>query len=39
MKKQITYILVALLATGSQVLAQQSKLDLAQKKYTQLAYS
>lgn len=39
MKKQITYILVALLATGSQVVAQQSKLDLAQKKYTQLAYS
>jgi outer membrane protein OmpA-like peptidoglycan-associated protein len=39
MKKQITYILVALLATGSQVVAQQSKLDLAQKKYDQLAYS
>lgn len=39
MKKQITYILLALLATGSQVVAQQSKLDLAQKKYDQLAYS
>jgi len=39
MKKQITYILVALLASVSQVVAQQSKLDLAQKKYDQLAYS
>jgi hypothetical protein len=31
MKKQITYILVALLDSVSQVVAQQSKLDLAQK--------
>jgi len=39
MKKQITFILLALLATGAQGFAQQSKLDLAQKKYDQLAYS
>jgi hypothetical protein len=39
MKKQITFILLVLLATGAQGLAQQSKLDLAQKKYDQLAYS
>lgn len=39
MRKQITYILFTLIASGSQVLAQQSKIDLAQKKYDQLAYS
>lgn len=39
MKKQFIYILFALLATGAQGIAQQSKLDLAQKKYNQLAYS
>jgi len=39
MKKQLAYILLTLLATSSQVVAQQSKLDLAQKKYNQLAYS
>jgi outer membrane protein OmpA-like peptidoglycan-associated protein len=39
MKKQITYLLLALMATGFQVVAQQQKLDLAQKKYDQLAYS
>lgn len=39
MRKQITYILLALMASGSQVLAQQQKLQLAQKKYDQLAYS
>ena len=39
MKKQITYLLLALMATGFQVVAQQKKLELAQKKYDQLAYS
>lgn len=39
MKKQITYLLFALFSTGFQVVAQQQKLDLAQKKYDQLAYS
>ena len=39
MKKQFIYIIFALLATGAQGIAQQSKLDLAQKKYNQLAYS
>lgn len=39
MRKQITYILLALIASGSQVLAQQQQLQLAQKKYDQLAYS
>lgn len=39
MKKQIIYFLLVLLATGSKVVAQQQKLDLAQKKYDQLAYS
>ncbi|WP_396197474.1 OmpA family protein [Flavobacterium sp.] len=39
MKKQLAYILLTLLATSSQVVAQQSKLDLAQKKHNQLAYS
>ena len=31
MRKQITYILLALIASGSQVLAQQQQLQLAQK--------
>lgn len=39
MRKQITYILFTLIASGSQVFAQQSKIDMAQKKYDQLAYS
>ncbi|MBP6424420.1 MAG: OmpA family protein [Flavobacterium sp.] len=39
MKKQIIYFLLVVLATGSKVVAQQQKLDLAQKKYDQLAYS
>ena len=39
MKKQITYLLFALFSNGFQVVAQQQKLDLAQKKYDQLAYS
>jgi outer membrane protein OmpA-like peptidoglycan-associated protein len=39
MKKQLIYFLLVLLATGSKVVAQQQKLDLAQKKYDQLAYS
>lgn len=39
MKKQFIYIIFALLATGAQGIAQQSKLDLTQKKYNQLAYS
>jgi hypothetical protein len=39
MKKQIIFILLAITVSGSQVLAQQNKLDLAQKKYDELAYS
>lgn len=39
MKKQITYFLIIVLVTGSHVVAQQKKLDLAQKKYDELAYS
>ena len=39
MKKQIIFILLAITVSGSKVLAQQRKLDLAQKKYDQLAYS
>jgi outer membrane protein OmpA-like peptidoglycan-associated protein len=39
MKKQIIYFLLVLLTTGSKVVAQQKKLELAQKKYDQLAYS
>ena len=39
MKKQIIFILLAITVSGSKVLAQQNKLDLAQKKYDELAYS
>lgn len=39
MRKQIIYTLLILVAAGSQVVAQKSKIDLAQKKYDQLAYS
>ena len=39
MKKQIIFILLAITVSGYQVLAQQNKLDLAQKKYDELAYS
>lgn len=38
MKKQIIYFLLVLLIAGSKVLAQQHKIDVAQKKYNQLAY-
>jgi outer membrane protein OmpA-like peptidoglycan-associated protein len=39
MKKQIIFILLAITVSGTQLLAQQNKLDLAQKKYDELAYS
>lgn len=39
MRKQIIYTLLTFVAAGSQVVAQKSKIDLAQKKYDQLAYS
>lgn len=39
MRKQIIYTLLTFVAVGSQVVAQKSKIDLAQKKYDQLAYS
>lgn len=39
MRKQIIYTLLTLVVAGSQVVAQKSKIDLAQKKYDQLAYS
>ena len=39
MKKQIIFILLAITVSGTQLQAQQNKLDLAQKKYDELAYS
>ena len=39
MRKQIIYTLLVILASGFQVVAQKAKIDLAQKKHNQLAYS
>ena len=39
MKKQINYILVVLFLSSTAIIAQEKKLNSAQKKYDQLAYS